>query len=69
MKLLLNCVLPEVPLGAKRAHLDALRAACAQVLQGTPCNTASPLPPGGLAPAIARLLAREELDYIYINVF
>lgn len=52
----------EVPLGAKRAHLDALRAACAQVLQGTPCNTASPLPTGGLAPAIARLLAREELE-------
>eukprot|EP00425_Heterocapsa_triquetra_P017016 CAMPEP_0195143440 /NCGR_PEP_ID=MMETSP0448-20130528/166360_1 /TAXON_ID=66468 /ORGANISM="Heterocapsa triquestra, Strain CCMP 448" /LENGTH=477 /DNA_ID=CAMNT_0040181875 /DNA_START=42 /DNA_END=1472 /DNA_ORIENTATION=+ len=50
----------QVPVAAKRAHIGALRAACSSLLGQRPSNPAYPLPRGGLAPALATLLAREE---------
>ncbi|CAK0869022.1 unnamed protein product [Prorocentrum cordatum] len=50
----------EVPLGSKRAHLEALRSCCDQLHGLKPHYPAHPLPSGGLAPAMAQLLAREK---------
>lgn len=50
----------EVPQTAKRAHLEALRVCCDQLHGLEPHYPAHPMPQGGLAPSLGRLLARDQ---------